>query len=325
MQSSNEQVIYQLHDWLKAGRFCWLVTIAATWGSSPRPAGSLLVWSQQGTVGSLSGGCVEDELLEKLARNEFASDRIHQVTYGIPADEASRLRLPCGGSLTLILEPLAPTAANQAHAATMIEWLQQRQGFIRSTPLNGPAQASILQPGSPVPNQQVDERFQNYLGPRYRLLLIGANQVAEFLADFARTLDFDVLVCDPRPGAFDQWPHNFTRNLTGMPDDVVRDLARDSLSAIITLSHDPRVDDMALMEALTTDAFYVGAMGSVKTTEKRLQRLQQLDLTPAHIARLNAPVGLDIGSKTPAEIALSIAADLVRHIRRKTGATCPDV
>src|SRR5690606_23240034 len=145
MQSSNEQVLHHLHDWLAADRFCWLVTIAATWGSSPRPAGSLLVWSQQATVGSLSGGCVEDELLEKLARNEFASDRIHQVTYGIPADEASRLRLPCGGSLSLILEPLAPTAANQAHAATMIDWLQQRQGFIRSTPLNGPAQPSTLQ------------------------------------------------------------------------------------------------------------------------------------------------------------------------------------
>lgn len=325
MQSSNEQVIHQLHDWLMAGRFCWLVTIAATWGSSPRPAGSLLVWSEQEAVGSLSGGCVEDELLEKLAHDEFAPDRIHQVTYGIPADETSRLRLPCGGTLSLILEPLAPTAANQTHAATMITWLQQRQGFIRSTPLNGSKQLSTLQPSSPAPNQRVADHFHNYLGPRYRLLLIGANQVAEFLADFAQALDFDVLVCDPRPGAFDQWPHNFTRNLTNMPDDVVRDLAQDSLSAIITLSHDPRVDDMALMEALTTDAFYVGAMGSIKTTEKRLQRLQQLDLTPAHIARLHAPVGLDIGSKTPAEIALSIAADLIRHIRKKTGATCPDV
>jgi xanthine dehydrogenase accessory factor len=326
MHSSNEQVIFALHHWLEAGRFCWLVSIASTWGSSPRPAGSLLVWcAEDGAVGSLSGGCVEDALLEKLRDGAFDTTRIHQETYGISAEEASRLRLPCGGSMTLILEPLPATAEYRAHAAAMVHALQQRQGFIRTTPAPGPATPATLQHSTPQPCQLQQNQFRNYLGPRYRLLLVGANQVAEYLAQFARTLDVDVLVCDPRPGAFDHWPHDFTRNLTGMPDDMVRDLANDALSAIITLSHDPRVDDMALMEALTTEAFYVGAMGSMRTTEKRLQRLQQLDLTAAQLARLHAPVGLAIGSKTPAEIALSIAADLVRHIRRTTGATCPDV
>ena len=325
MQSSNEQVIRKLHDWLEAGQFCWLISIASTWGSSPRPAGSLLVWSQhEGAIGSLSGGCVEDELLEKLQRGAFATDRIHQATYGVSAEEATRLRLPCGGSMTLILEPMAANDANLHHARQMLEALQQRKGFLRSTPLDNSGKSTQIQFTPPRTCRLEAQAFHNYLGPRYRLLLVGANQVAEFLADFARTLDFDVLVCDPRPGAFDHWPHPFTRNLSGMPDDVVRDLAQDALSAIITLSHDPRVDDMALMEALTTDAFYVGAMGSMRTTEKRLQRLQQLDLTAAQLARLQAPVGLAIGSKTPAEIALSVAADLVRHIRR-TGATCPDV
>lgn len=326
MHSSNEQVLFALHHWLEAGRFCWLVSIASTWGSSPRPAGSLLVWCQEeGAVGSLSGGCVEDALLEKLRDGAFDTARIHQETYGVSAEEASRLRLPCGGSMTLILEPLPATTDYRAHAATMVHALQQRQGFIRTTPAPGPAIPAVLQHSTPQPCQLQQNQFRNYLGPRYRLLLVGANQVAEYLAQFARTLDFDVLVCDPRPGAFDHWPHDFTRNLTGMPDDMVRDLANDALSAIITLSHDPRVDDMALMEALTTEAFYVGAMGSMRTTEKRLQRLQQLDLTAAQLARLHAPVGLAIGSKTPAEIALSIAADLVRHIRRTTGVTCPDV
>lgn len=326
MQSSNEQVLFKLRDWLDAGRFCWLISIASTWGSSPRPAGSLLVWcAEEGAVGSLSGGCIEDALLEKLRQGEFDPQRIHQQTYGISAEEAARLRLPCGGSMTLILEPMPPTDACRRHGADMTTRLQQRSGFVRTTPLTGAACLAQLSSGRPTPCRLQHDAFHNYLGPRYRLLLVGANQVAEFLADFARTLDFDVLVCDPRAGAFEQWPHTFTRNLTGMPDDMVREQARDALSAIITLSHDPRVDDMALMEALTTDAFYIGAMGSLRTTEKRLQRLQQLDLTPAQLARLHAPVGLAIGSKTPAEIALSVAADLVRHIRRNTGATCPDV
>ena len=326
MQSSNQQVITKLGEWLQAGRFCWLVTIASTWGSSPRPAGSLLVWCrEEGAIGSLSGGCVEDELLEKLGQRVFDTQRVHQLTYGISAEEASRMRLPCGGSMTLILEPMPATPAYQTHAQAMVQSLQARKGFVRTTLLTAenPAPATIT-PATPQPCQLNQLQFQNYLGPRFRVLLVGANQVAEFLADFARTLDFDVLVCDPRPGAFDHWPHDFTGNHTGMPDDVVRALAYDPLSAIITLSHDPRVDDMALMEALTTDAFYVGAMGSMRTTEKRLQRLQQLDLTAAQLARLQAPVGIAIGSKTPAEIALSVAADLVRHIRR-TGATCPDV
>lgn len=326
MQSSNEHVLFTLHDWLEAGRFCWLISIASTWGSSPRPAGSLLVWcKEQGAVGSLSGGCVEDALLEKLHHDYFDPTRIHLETYGISAEEANRLRLPCGGAMTLVLEPMPANDTCRAHAGEMIDALRQRTGFIRVTPGPGPATIAAIQPSTPQPCQLQQGQFRNYLGPRHRLLLVGANQVAEYLAQFARTLDFDVLVCDPRPGAFDHWPHDFTRNLTGMPDDVVRDLANDPLSAIITLSHDPRVDDMALMEALTTDAFYVGAMGSMRTTEKRLQRLQQLELTAAQMARLHAPVGLAIGSKTPAEIALSIAADLVRHIRRITGATCPDV
>ncbi len=321
MQSSNEQVIRALQQWLQAGQHCWLISIAATWGSSPRPAGSLLGWcAEQGAIGSLSGGCVEDELLDKLRLGHFSRDRVHLETYGISAEEASRMRLPCGGSLTLVLEPLLPNAACKTHLQDMVTMLEQRRGFVRTTAVADAATGntchSQLKPATPQPVQLGSGHFRNYLGPRFRLLLVGANQVAEFLAGFARTLDFDIHVCDPRPGAFDHWPHDFTANHAGMPDDVVRAHASDALSAIVTLSHDPRVDDMALMEALTSEAFYIGAMGSMRTTEKRLQRLQQLDLSSAQIARLHAPVGLAIGSKTPAEIALSITADLVRHIRR---------
>lgn len=316
MQSHNEQVLMALDHWLNFGQLCWLITIASTWGSSPRPAGSLMVWSHQfGSVGSLSGGCVEDDLLEQLRLDAFDSAHIHRLSFGISPEEATRMRLPCGGTMNLVLEPMLPTQEYQRHSAAMVAMLQHRQGFTRSTPLGASAaQAAALTPASPHACHVDALTLRNYLGPRYRLLLIGANQVSEFLAQFARSLDFDVLVCDPRPGAFDYWTLDFTTTFTAMPDDVVRDMAHDRLSAVVTLAHDPRVDDMALMEALTTDAFYVGALGSARTTEKRLQRLQQLDLTPAQTARLHAPVGLAIGSKTPAEIALSVAADLVHHI-----------
>lgn len=312
MHSNNEQVIRALHNQIQNNQLCWLISIAATWGSSPRPAGSLLLWSQQqGAIGSLSGGCVEEELLHQLAQGAFAINKVHLQRYGISAEEASRLRLPCGGSMELVLEPIAPTPDNRLQTQMMVEWLDSRQGFTRQTCLQ--SGEVTLGHATPQSAQLHDNQFTNYLGPKYRLLLVGANQVAEHLALYAQPLDFEILVCDPRPNAFQHWPHDFTQNLTDMPDDAVREWAHDPLSAVVTLSHDPRVDDMALMEALTTDGFYIGAMGSTRSTEARKKRLAQLDLSEQQIAKLHAPVGIAIGSKTPAEIALSIAADLVRN------------
>jgi xanthine dehydrogenase accessory factor len=146
-------------------------------------------------------------------------------------------------------------------------------------------------------------------GPRYQLFLIGASQVSMYLAEFAQKLDYHVLVCDPRENMIDQWPVEGAQLVNDMPDDAVRKHV-DAFSAVIALTHDPRIDDMGLMEALRTEAFFVGAMGSTRTSAKRRERLLQLDLTEAEIGRLHAPVGLPIGSKTPAEIAISILAQL---------------
>jgi len=147
-------------------------------------------------------------------------------------------------------------------------------------------------------------------GPRYQLVLIGCGQVSQYLAEMAKALDYHVIVCDPREHLMEQWPVEGIQLITGMPDDVVRAQANDQFSAIIALTHDPRIDDMGLMEALTTEAYFIGAMGSRKTSENRRHRLKQLDLTDAQINRLHAPVGLPIGSKTPAEIAIAILAQL---------------
>jgi len=142
------------------------------------------------------------------------------------------------------------------------------------------------------------------------MLLVGAGQLAQNLSELALAMDYEVLVTDPRRNFLDQWSGPNVELIQGMPDDVIRERANDCHSIVITLTHDPRIDDMALMEALDTDAWYVGALGSVRTTENRLTRLAELDLSPKQIAKLHAPVGLSIGSKTPLEITVAIMAQL---------------
>ena len=165
---------------------------------------------------------------------------------------------------------------------------------------------------------EVDELYlRQCFGPRLRMLLVGAGQLAHNLAELGLAMDYEVIVTDPRQQLLDQWEGPAVELVQGMPDDVVRAHASDKHSVVITLTHDPRIDDMALMEALGSDAWYVGALGSLRTTEKRLARLRQLELSEAQIARLHAPVGLDIGSKTPIEIAVAIMAQLTQ-LRRKS-------
>lgn len=171
------------------------------------------------------------------------------------------------------------------------------------------------------PIELKENRFVQVYGPRFTLLLVGAGQIAGCLAQMASMMDYRVLVTDPRADKLDDFrshiidPSSDCECIHGIPDEVVRDYANDPFSIIITLTHDPRIDDMALMEALTLDNFYVGSLGSIRTTEKRIERLRQLQIDETKIARLHAPVGLPIGSKTAPEIAVAILAELTQ-IRR---------
>jgi xanthine dehydrogenase accessory factor len=162
-----------------------------------------------------------------------------------------------------------------------------------------------------------DSVFSCLHGPRWRMLIIGASEIGVYLAEIAKTLDFRVTVCDPRDGYRDAWRVSDTTLTTEMPDDAVRQMVPDEHSVVIAVSHDPKLDDMALMEALNTRAFYVGAVGSQKTSDERRQRLTGLDVSPANAARLHGPVGLAIGSRTPPEIAVAIAAELVAARNRR--------
>jgi xanthine dehydrogenase accessory factor len=164
--------------------------------------------------------------------------------------------------------------------------------------------------GEPLEKDAKNLTLVHTYGPRHQLFLIGAGQVSIYLAEMAKALDYHVVVCDPREQVIEQWPVEGVQLVCDMPDDAVREHANDNFSALIALTQDPRIDDMGLMEALKTNAFFIGAMGSTRTSAKRRERLLQLDLTPAEIDRLHAPVGLPIGSKTPAEIAIAILAQL---------------
>ncbi len=317
MENADHQVLNQLAKWIEAGEMCWLCTVVKTWGSSPRPVGSLLSCNSQGhTAGSLSGGCIEEDLLEKLQKGELAQTSPEVLLYGKTLEESERFGLPCGGQLHVVIEPM-PTRQHLGSIKHIVERIENRLCIERKIDI---ASGEI--------EVEEKERFRNLsivgdieqdpdniklvqtYGPRYQLFLIGAVQVSIYLAQMAQALDYHVVVCDPRENMIEQWPVEGVQLVTAMPDDAVKELADDRFSAIIALTHDPRIDDMGLMQALKTDAFFVGAMGSTRTSAKRRERLAQLDLTEAEIEKLHGPVGLSIGSKTPAEIAIAILAQL---------------
>lgn len=311
MDSVDLQVLKSSAAWLKEGHRVILATVTETWGSSPRPPGAMLAVRGDGLVaGSVSGGCVEDDLIEKVRSRSIAADKPQVTTYGISKDDAQRFGLPCGGKLRIVLEPVQEAATIESVLA-MIE----RHELVART-LDMETGTATLAPASRNDTLEFDgERLVTVHGPRWRLLVIGAGQLSKYVAQMAQALDYEVVVCDPRSEYADMWDVAGAELNRGMPDDVVVELNLDSHSAVVAVTHDPKLDDLALLEALKSPAFYVGALGSRVNTEKRRERLAQFDLSQAELARLHGPVGLRIGSKTPPEIAVAILAEMtaVRH------------
>ena len=318
MQAVDQQVVGQARDWLRDGEACWLATVVATYGSSPRPVGSLLTCDRRGRlVGSLSGGCVEDDLLAKLAAGKLARERPQFLRFGETEAEAEALGLPCGGHLDIVVEPLAPAAA--AHFDHLTERLAARRCVERTLRLrSGRHEARNVDRHAELRyDHDAGVLVQTY-GPQYQLFVIGTNMVAAYVAEMALALGYRVVVCDPRQERLDDFEAPAgVRKIRDMPDDAVRAHAADRYSAVVALNHDPRIDDMGMMEALRTDAFYVGAMGSARTSAKRRERLLALDVAPADLARLRAPIGLPIGSKTPPEIAVAVVAEITAVRQRQ--------
>lgn len=282
-------IFLAIQRWLNQSETVWLCTVLRTWGSSPRPVGSLLACNIKGEyIGSLSGGCVEENLLSRIESGEFSED-FSQIRYGSTTEETDKFHLPCGGILDVAIEKLQPSDEMLGAIAAIVNALEKRQQIVWQCNFSS---------------------VRHMLGPQYRLLLIGVSEVSRAVAQLALFLDYEIFVCDPRADARARWDIAGVTLLSNMPDDAVREYGDDVQCAILALTHDPRIDDMALMEAFNTSAFYVGAMGSLRTSKNRRHRLQQLDVTAEQLQRLHAPIGLDTGSKTPMEIAVSVLAQL---------------
>ena len=305
MQSLDLEVLDHSRHWLNAGRELWLVTVTQTFGASPRPPGSLMAMRDDGiVVGSVSGGCIEDDLVAR--RGEFRGAKPVLQSYGVSAEEARRFGLPCGGQLEVVIEAGLDVARLDALAAKIAA------GEVFSRVVDLVSGGWCFRAAAPTDDTRRDHReFTCVHGPRWRMLIIGASEIARYLAEIAATLDFQVFVCDPREEYRTAWRATGSSFVDGMPDDAVLAFKPDGHTVIVTVSHDPKLDDMALLEALKSDAFYVGAVGSKKTSDERRKRLREFDLTDGQVARLHGPVGLAIGSRTPPEIAIAILAELV--------------
>jgi xanthine dehydrogenase accessory factor len=261
-------------------------------------------------VGSVSGGCIEDDLIARAQGGQLPS-KPEWARYGVSQEEAARFGLPCGGTLRLVIEPLKlgdwiDRVVEVTQAQQLVgRWLDLTTGV------------STLTDARPGQLTEVKEEGCHFVyGPHWRLLIIGANQTAQALAKIATMLEFQVIVCDPREEFTADWDMPGVSLQPGMPDDAVLEIQTDARTAIVAITHDPKLDDMALLEALKSKAFYVGALGSSRNQTKRRQRLLDFDLTEDDIARLHGPVGLQIGSRTPAEIAVAVGAQLVQVRRR---------
>jgi xanthine dehydrogenase accessory factor len=317
MDSVDLEVLRKSAEWLTAGKRVLLVTVVKTWGSSPRPPGALLAVREDGqVVGSVSGGCIEDDIVERSRREGPYVTRPQTVTYGVSADDARKYGLPCGGTIQLVLEPLTV----QSRIGELLDQVQA--GWLVARTLDLDSAAVDLAPARANDGLVFDgQTLTTVHGPRYRILVIGAGQLSRYLAQIAVGLDFQVTVCDPREEYTETWDIPGVMLVKTMPDDTVVAMKLDERCAVVALTHDPKLDDLALMEALKSPSFYVGALGSRANNAKRRKRLEEFDLLPEQIERLHGPIGLYIGSRTPPEIAISILAEI---IAAKNGVALPD-
>ncbi|HZW13475.1 MAG TPA: XdhC family protein [Noviherbaspirillum sp.] len=307
MQSSDQQVLDALRRWAGDGYRFSLVTVAKTWGSAPRQAGAWMALREDGQVqGSVSGGCIEADLVERARDGKFMSTTPFLVKYGISQDEAYRFGLPCGGTMELVVES-SPDLGVLNDLSAMIE-----HGQLAKRTITIGRTITTVALGSAGDTVSWDGRVLTTVhGPAWRLLIIGAGQISTYLAQMAPALGYQVIVCDPRSEYTEQWNLPGTTLLTCMPDDAVIELNLDPRSAVVALTHDPKLDDMVLLEALKSPAFYVGALGSTINSARRRERLvQYFDLTQEEVDRLHGPVGLPIGSRTPPEIAIAVLAQM---------------
>ena len=331
MTSRHDDTARTALDWHRAGAGAVLATVVETWGSAPRPAGSQLAVSDEGEMaGSVSGGCVEGAVVvEALEALEDGVPRL--LSFGVSDEDAFAVGLACGGTIRVLVEPVGEgeKALSPGLLADLVAARAARRAVAMCTDLES-WQRWLAEPGAPagpVPAEALVERlrgdrsgveggvFVAVHNPPLRMIVVGAVHIAQALLPMARLAGYDPVLIDPRPafGAAPRFPGE--RILDDWPDAALEAEAPDARTAIVTLTHDPKLDDPAIIAALASPAFYLGCLGSTRTHAKRLARLREAGLSEAAIGRIHAPVGLDIGARSPAEIAVSILAEITARLR----------
>ena len=314
-------------DWINAGKKAALATVVQTWGSAPRPQGSQLVISGDAEIqGSVSGGCVESAVVaEALEALETGESRI--LEYGVSDDDAFAVGLACGGTIRVMVEPVG--VGNGPQKSMIEELVAARQTRTPMIYAVNPAtwERCFVTEGDALFEAAQRARISDksgfegdwFLGvhnPPLRMIVVGAVHIAQPLLVMARQAGYDPYLIDPREafGAAHRFPGEAISN--DWPDEAIKAYGIDERTALVTLSHDPKIDDPALLEALGSNPFYIGALGSKRTHAKRVTRLEEAGVPSAQIAKIHSPIGADIGSKSPAEIAVSIMAEVTERLRK---------
>lgn len=306
---TDQEVLQTALQWLAQGHEPVMVTVLKTWGSSPRPPGSLMLMRQDGAIsGSVSGGCVEEDLTQRFRDHQFSESYPTIINYGVNRKEATRFGLPCGGRLELLIERLNDNEQVQR----LLDGMQQQQLIARYMDLQT-GQVRLEQAHAEQDFVYTNRTVRKVFGPQWNMLLIGAGHLSRYVSQMALMLAYRVIVCEPREEYANSWQVEGTELTVMMPDEAVQHYAQQPRSIVIALTHDPKLDDMALLDALASPAFYVGAIGSQGNCAARRQRLKQLGISTSQLLRLHAPVGLSIGSHTPPEIAVSIMAEITQQ------------
>jgi xanthine dehydrogenase accessory factor len=322
-------------DWYRAGRGVVVATVVETWGSAPRPVGSQLVIRDDGHMeGSVSGGCVEGAVIvEALEALEGGPDQKHArlLEFGVTDDEAFAVGLACGGRIKVLVELVVGQADGEATRGAMTvdvlaQLVTQREARVPVAyvaDLDGTTRQLDIAQAYPdrfrLDRSGVEDDGRTFVAvhnPPLRMFVVGGVHIAQLLVPIARACGYDVALVDPRPAFASPTRFPDLQILDDWPDDALQAVGLDARCAVVTLTHDPKLDDPAIMTALRSDVFYLGCLGSKRTHAKRVERLQKAGFDADAIARIKAPVGLDIGGRSPAEIAVSVMAQVTQTLRQ---------
>ncbi|WP_418593876.1 XdhC family protein [Ponticoccus sp. (in: a-proteobacteria)] len=319
---SFDDIPEQALAWHREGTGAVLATVTQTWGSAPRRVGSMLAISGGGEIaGSVSGGCVEGAVIVE-ALEALEDGKTRELEFGVSDDDAFAVGLACGGTIRVMVDPVGG-ALTEALLAELVAARAARQPVALVADLDTGARR-LDRAGHAVRfrmdrsgfEEEAPRRFVAIHNPPLRLIVVGAVHIAQALVPMARLAGYDPVVIDPRETFASPARFPDTRLLHDWPDEAVGQVGPDSRTALVLLTHDPKLDDPALQAALRRGCFYIGALGSTRTHAKRVERLAQAGFTEAEIAQVHGPVGLDIGAASPAEIAVSIMAEMTRVLRR---------